>query len=82
MPKTVDSYRFLDRMTGRLVKNWIELETPHEIPWTPLSKSPAESTVAMISSVGIALKTDRPFDQEGERQNYARLSWHRFRDVF
>jgi ubiquinone/menaquinone biosynthesis C-methylase UbiE len=28
-----------------------------------------ESRVALLSSAGIALKTDTPFDQEGERQN-------------
>jgi D-proline reductase (dithiol) PrdB len=67
--KQVDSYRFLDRSTKKLVQAWIGLETPREIPWTPLSKPLEESTVALISSAGLALKTDRPFDQEGERQN-------------
>jgi D-proline reductase (dithiol) PrdB len=67
--KAVDSYRFLDRMTKTLVRSWIGLETPRPIPWTPLSKPLAECTVALLSSAGLALKTDRPFDQEGERQN-------------
>lgn len=65
----VDSYRFLDTITKRLVKSWIELETPAEIPWTPMTRPLSESTVALISSGGIALKTDHPFDQEGERNN-------------
>ncbi len=69
MTKIVDSHRFLDRITSNLVKNWIGLETPREVPWTPLSKPLAECTVAMISSGGIALKTDQSFDQEGERRN-------------
>jgi len=69
MSKQVDSYRFLDRLTKRLVQSWIALETPREIPWTPLSRPLQESTVALISSAGLALKTDRPFDQEGERLN-------------
>jgi D-proline reductase (dithiol) PrdB len=67
--KQVDSYRFLDRVTKKLVQSWIELETPREIPWTPLSRPLEESTFALVSSAGLALKTDRPFDQEGERQN-------------
>jgi D-proline reductase (dithiol) PrdB len=67
--KQVDSYRFLDRQTKKLVQTWIGLEAPREIPWTPLSRPLEESTVALISSAGLALKTDRPFDQEGERQN-------------
>jgi D-proline reductase (dithiol) PrdB len=67
--KQVDSYRFLDGMTKKLVKSWIRLETGREIPWTPLSKPLRECTVALVSSAGLALKTDLPFNQEGERQN-------------
>lgn len=69
MTKTVDSYRFTSGITKRLVKSWIKLEEPRNIPWTPLSKPLSECTVALISTGGIALKTDHPFDQEGERQN-------------
>jgi D-proline reductase (dithiol) PrdB len=71
--RQIDSYRFLDRLTQKLVQSWIGLETqrerPAEMPWTPLSRPLADSTVALISSAGLALKTDRPFDQEGERRN-------------
>jgi len=69
MTKTVDSYRFLSGVSRRLIKSWIKLETPREIPWTPLSKPLADCTVALITSGGIALKSDRPFDQNGERKN-------------
>ena len=67
--KQVNSYRFLDGTVRKLVRSWIRLETRREIPWTPLSKPLAESTVALVSSAGLALKSDRPFDQDGERQN-------------
>jgi D-proline reductase (dithiol) PrdB len=69
MTKTVDSFRYIDGITRRMIKNWIKMETPRPIPWTPLSKPLSECMVAMLSSAGIALKTDVPFDQEGERQN-------------
>jgi D-proline reductase (dithiol) PrdB len=69
MAKIVDSYRFISGMSKRLVKSWIKLESPREIPWTPLSRPLSDSTVALISTGGIALKTDLPFDQEGERKN-------------
>lgn len=69
MDKQVDSYRYLSGITKRMIKSWIKMEQPRPIPWTPLRKQLPESTVAMISTGGIALKTDRPFDQEGERQN-------------
>ena len=69
IPNQVDSFRFLDPTTSMLVQNWIKLEKPREIPWTPLLKPLNECTVALISSAGLALKTDQPFDQEGERRN-------------
>ena len=67
--KQVDSFCYIDGITKRIIKSWIDREPPHQIPWTPLPKKLAECTVALISSSGIALKTDIPFDQEGERQN-------------
>lgn len=69
MVKPVDSYRFIKGMSKRLIRSWIKLESPREIPWTSLSKPLSDSTVALISTGGIALKSDRPFDQEGERKN-------------
>lgn len=65
----VDSYRFVGGLNRRLVKSWIEMESPREIPWTPPPKPVAECTVSLISTAGIALTTDRAFDQDGERSN-------------
>lgn len=69
MEKRVDSFRFLDFGTKQVVKGWIAKGTPGETPWTPLGKPLEACTVAVISSGAIALKTDQPFDQEGERNN-------------
>jgi hypothetical protein len=69
MTKTVDSFRFISGITKRMIKNWISMEKPRPIPWTPLPKPLSECKVALLSSAGIALKNDQPFDQEGERQN-------------
>jgi len=65
----VDSYKYLDFLTRQMVASWINMAVPAPIPWTPLSKPLSDCTVALISSGGIALKADVPFDQEGERQN-------------
>src|SRR5215469_15489727 len=62
-------YRFLKGMARRLIKSWISLEKPREIPWTPLGKPVNQCNFALISSAGISLATDNPFDQEIERQN-------------
>ena len=69
MTRTVDSFRFISGITKRMIKNWIGMEKPRPIPWTPLPKPLSECKVALLSSAGIALKDDQPFDQEGERQN-------------
>jgi D-proline reductase (dithiol) PrdB len=69
MEKTIDSYRFISGITRRMLRTWVEMERPRPIPFSPLCKPLKESRVALISSAGIALKTDRPFDQEGERRN-------------
>jgi D-proline reductase (dithiol) PrdB len=69
MTKTVDSFHFISGITKRMIKNWINMEKPRPIPWMPLTKPLSECTVALLSSAGIALKDDKPFDQEGERQN-------------
>jgi D-proline reductase (dithiol) PrdB len=69
MSKSVDSFRFISGITRRMIKTWIGMEEPRPIPWTPLTKPLSECTVALLSSAGIALKTDTPFDQERERRN-------------
>jgi len=69
MPKTVDSYRFVGGVTRRMIETWIKMEEPRPIPWTPLLKPLSDCKVALLSSGGIAMKGDKPFDQEGERQN-------------
>jgi hypothetical protein len=62
MTKTVDSFRFISGITKRMIKNWISMEKPRPIPWTPLAKPLSECNVALFSSAGIALKDDQPFD--------------------
>jgi hypothetical protein len=69
MKKTADSYRFISGVSKRMIKSWIKLESPREVPWTPISKPLSDCTVALISTGGIALKSDKPFDQEREHRN-------------
>lgn len=69
MIQQVDSYHFISGFTKRMIKNWIKMEALRPIPWTPLAKPLSQCTVALLSSGGIAMKGDMPFDQEGERRN-------------
>jgi hypothetical protein len=47
-------------VTNRMIKSGSSMERPREIPWPPLAKPLSECTVSLISSAGIALKSDRP----------------------
>jgi hypothetical protein len=67
--KQVDSYKFLSLPSRRIVKEWIAREPARDIPWTPLAKPLAEAVVALVTTAAAALRTDRPFDQDGERRN-------------
>src|SRR5512147_2697855 len=72
----IDSYRFLDFASRQVMKAWAAREREGvgaspagEIPFTPLPKPLRDCTVALLSTAGVALRSDRPFDQEGERRN-------------
>jgi D-proline reductase (dithiol) PrdB len=65
----VDSFRFVDIVTRKILKTWMEREPLRPIPWTPLEKPLSECTVAAVTSGAVALRSDKPFDQEGERRN-------------
>lgn len=67
--KTVNSFKFVPGLTRRVVRAWIKREQPRPIPWTPLAKPLEDCKLALISTAGLVLKSDQPFDQDGERQN-------------
>ena len=56
---------------GRWISKLIALPqlrklTGGEVPWTPLRKPLAESTVALVSTGGVHLRRDRPFNVNGD----------------
>jgi D-proline reductase (dithiol) PrdB len=66
----IDGNLYLDFLTRKVMKGWMEREeTPGDIPWTPLAKPLPECRVALVTSAGVCLRTDTPFDQEGERRD-------------
>lgn len=65
----VDGFRFLP--PG--LKAWVNTLIPEEeyqgyIPWTPMAKPLNQTTIALVTSAGINLKTDPPFDMEREKR--------------
>lgn len=67
--RKVDGFRFLP--PG--LKAWVNTFIPEEdyqgyIPWTPMARPLSQTTIALVTSAGISLKTDRPFDMEREKK--------------
>ena len=65
----IDSYRYVDFATRKIMQAWAMRQEPGVIPFTRLRKPLRECTVALVSTAGIARNDDRPFDQEGERRD-------------
>jgi len=67
--KIVDGFRFLP--PG--LKTWVQTFIPDEdfkgsIPWTPMTKPLSQTTIALVTSAGISLRSDPPFDMEREKR--------------
>jgi hypothetical protein len=67
--KTVDGFRFLSPS----LKSWIGNGIPDEkfsgdIPWTPMETLCSEATFTLMTSAGISMKNDSPFDMEREKR--------------
>jgi D-proline reductase (dithiol) PrdB len=68
--KTVDGFRFLPPSLGAWIRRYHipETEFEGEIPWTPLAAPLNRTTLALVTSAGISLKSDPPFDMEREKR--------------
>ncbi|HUT70023.1 MAG TPA: glycine/sarcosine/betaine reductase selenoprotein B family protein [Desulfatiglandales bacterium] len=67
--KAIDGYRFLPPGLAAWVRTFIpEGAFKGSIPWTPLSKSLSQTSFALVTSAGISLRSDRPFDMEREKR--------------
>ena len=72
-PHEVDPFRFTGPGLAKMLAPAIPSEPKHPpIPWTPLEKPLAECKVALLSTAGISMKGDTPFDMDFERQNPTR----------
>ena len=70
MGSEVDPWRFAGGFLQRVLSARIPDVPKHgDIPWSPVTKPLAESRVALLSTAGLSMKDDAPFDMEFERQN-------------
>ena len=67
--KAVDGFRFMPPS----LRAWISKDIPDQqfkghIPWTPLHKPIKEATFSLMTTAGISIKSDPPFDVEREKR--------------
>lgn len=67
--KIVNGFKFMPPALGA----WIGKDIPKEefsgdIPWSPLKKPLSQTRFSLMTSAGISMKSDPPFDLEREKQ--------------
>jgi D-proline reductase (dithiol) PrdB len=67
--KHVDGFRFAGP-AARILQQVIPKEPQYDwIPWTPLTKPLSACRFSLLTTAGVSLRTDTPFDMERERQD-------------
>lgn len=80
--RQVDPWRFTGGFLTKVLSAAIPDEPTHaEIPWAEVRKPLAESKLALLSTAGLSMRDDSPFDMEMERQRPTRgdPSWRKLR---
>lgn len=71
--REVDPWRFAGSFLENMLSRSIPENPTHPpIPWTPARRPLNESKVALLTTAGVSMKDDAPFDMEYERQNPTR----------
>jgi hypothetical protein len=69
--KRVDGFRFLPPGLRAWIRSFIPRgDFTGRIPWTPLAKPLRQATMGLVTSAGISLKIDPPFDMEREKTRH------------
>jgi D-proline reductase (dithiol) PrdB len=67
--KVVDGFKFLPPKLSAWIRSFIPSERySGTIPFHPLSKPLSEARLSLVTSAGIHLKSDPPFDMQREKQ--------------
>jgi len=78
--REIDPWRFTGSFLTKILSSRIPDEATHpEIPWAAVTKPLRDSSVALLSTAGLSMKGDVPFDMEGERRrpSWGDPSWRR-----
>jgi D-proline reductase (dithiol) PrdB len=80
--REVDPWRFTGAFLSKILSSRIPDEPAYpEIPWAEVRKPLAESKLALVSTAGLSMRGDTPFDMEMERKKPTQgdSSWRRLR---
>jgi D-proline reductase (dithiol) PrdB len=66
--KRVDGYRFIPPSLAAWIRTLIPEAFKGSIPWKPMEKPLSQVSFALVTSAGMSLKTDPPFDMEREKR--------------
>ena len=67
--KQVDSFKFTGRIIKKFVLDIIENQPIQtEIPWSIVSKKIGDSRVSLVTTAGISMTSDEPFDMNTEKK--------------
>jgi len=80
--KQVDPWRFAGSFLAKMLGGQIPDTPTHDpIPWAPFAKPLSEAKVALLSTAGISMQGDPPFDMDYERAHPTRGdgSWRALR---
>lgn len=66
--KTVDGFKFLPPKLSKWIQTFIPDAFDGQIPFQPLAKPLDQARISTVTSAGISLKTDMPFDMETEKK--------------
>ena len=65
--KTVDGFKFLPPKLTKWIQSFIPEAFEGEIPFSPLKKPLGQVRMTAVTTAGISLKTDEPFDMAREK---------------
>ncbi len=78
--REVDPWRFAGGFLQKVLSQNIPDPPNHPpIPWAPVTKPLSEGKVALLTTAGISMRGDAPFDMDGERKRptWGDPSWRR-----
>ena len=81
-PGEPDPYRFLETaLRTVLAANALYGERVEDIPWAPITRPLPESRISVVSTAGLSMLGDEPFDMETERKrpSWGDPTWRRLR---